>query len=58
MLRQHRLAGIGLDLSGGDERRVARAEGFGHEARTLGTKRADARRRDLQAGPGLRRHLG
>ncbi len=30
--RQHRLAGIGLDFSGGDERRVARAEGFGHEA--------------------------
>jgi hypothetical protein len=28
--RQCRLSGIGLDLSGGNQRRVAGAEGFGH----------------------------
>ncbi len=32
--RQHRLAGIGLNFSGGDERRVARAEGVRHGNRT------------------------
>ena len=42
MLRQHRLAGIGLDLAGGDERRVARAEGFGHDG--LAIERAERRR--------------
>ena len=31
LLREHGLAGIGLDFSGGDKGRVARAEGFGHE---------------------------
>jgi hypothetical protein len=30
------LAGIGLDLSGRNERRVARAEGFGHWNRKRG----------------------
>jgi hypothetical protein len=46
--RQQRLAGIGLNFSGGNERRVARAEGFGHIAKTLGTKRAALRRSRLR----------
>src|SRR6185312_6847552 len=33
---QHGLAGIGLDLSGRNERRIAGAEGFGHETRAEG----------------------
>ena len=41
MLRQHRLAGIGLDFSGGNERRVARAEDFGHAAYDIGDKASD-----------------
>ena len=42
---QHGLAGIGLNFSGSDERRVVRTEGVGHDAKTLRTRRARRRRR-------------
>jgi hypothetical protein len=52
---QHRLARIGLNFSGGDKRRVTRAEGVGHDVKTLRTRRTERRRCALQAGSGVTR---